>query len=264
MIKDDKFDSSILDTIKEKNLKPKSKWTFLLKDYVVWALGVVSLLLGSIAMSVIIYLVKNNDWDIYTELSGSLAEFVLLTMPYFWIVFLIIFLLVINYNIKHTKKGYKLSLPIIFSASISISIFLGALLFNAGLGRAIDDVLGENVSFYDTIINPRVRIWNNPESGRLMGMIVEKVSDSEFYLVDLKDGRWLINIDNVKTPLDAELDCGCPVKLTGAIEGANYFVVEQIFIHNGPGRGILRHHLNGQASTSVERHRRIMDMMNNQ
>lgn len=254
MIEDDKFDSAILETIKEKKIEPKAKWTFLLKDYVVWALGLLSLLLGSVAVSVIIYMISNNDWDIYTELSGSLAEFILLTIPYFWIVFLLIFLFVINYNIKHTKKGYKFSLPLIFSASIFISVLLGALFFYAGLGRAIDDVLGENVSFYDTIINPRVRMWNNPKAGRLIGVIIEKVSDNEFYLHDMREERWLINTVNVERPLDAELDCGCPVKLIGKMGKDRYFTVDQIFVHNGPGRGMFMDYPEKHPSFNIEKH----------
>ncbi len=262
MIKDNKFDSEILDTIKEKKIKPKSKLTFLLKDYVVWAFGFLSLIFGSIAVSLIIYLVKNNDWDVYTELSGSLLEFVLLTMPYFWIVFLLVFILVINYNIKHTKKGYKFSLPVILSSSMFASILLGTLFFNLGLGQALDDVLGEKVSFYDTIINPRMRIWNNPESGRLVGMIIEKVSKDEFKLLDRQEKEWLINIMNAKTPIEAEMECGCPVKLTGEMEKENYFIVEQVFIHNGPGRGMLKHHFDSHIPFDIERHNRMMKIIN--
>ncbi len=264
MIKDDKFDSGILNTIKEKKIKPKAKWTFLLKNYVVWAFGIISLIFGSIAISVIIYLIKNNDWDLYTELSGSLLEFVLLTMPYFWMVFLAVFIFVINYNIKHTKRGYKFSLSVIFSASIFISIFLGVLFFNIGLGRALDDVLGERVSFYDTIINPRVRMWDNPEAGRLVGMIIEEISANEFQLLDRHKKEWLINVVNVETPLDTRIERGCPVKLTGKKERDNYFVVEQIFVHNGPGRGMFRYRFDDYSSFNTERYKRMMRIMDSQ
>ena len=110
---DKNFDSNILERIKEDNLKPKPKWTFLFKDSVIWFFGALSLVFGALGVSVIIYLLKNNDWSLYNKLSGSFLEFILLTMPYFWILFLAIFILVIKYNIQHTKKGYKYSLPII-------------------------------------------------------------------------------------------------------------------------------------------------------
>jgi hypothetical protein len=58
----EKFESSILSEIKEKGIKPKARWTFLLNDYLVWATGFLSLVFGAIAFSVIIYMIRNNDW----------------------------------------------------------------------------------------------------------------------------------------------------------------------------------------------------------
>ncbi len=255
----DKFDSEILSQIKEKKIKPKARWTFLLKDYVVWALGVISLFLGSVAVALIIYLIKNNDWDVYTELSGSLLEFIFLTMPYFWIVFLLIFIAVVNYNIKHTKKGYKFSLLNIFSVSVLASIVMGILLFNIGLGQALDDVLGENVSFYDTIINPRMRIWSDPEAGRLIGIVTEKKLNNEFQLFDRENKEWLINIDNAERPTGFSMIIGRPIKMIGEIRGVNYFVVEKVFIHNGPGRRMFMHRADGHLLSDVEQYDTMME-----
>ena len=80
----------VLKTIEEKHIKPKPRWTFLLKDYAIWILGAFSLIVGSLAFSVIIYMLKNNDWEVYRHLSGSLPGFVVITMPYFWLIFLAI------------------------------------------------------------------------------------------------------------------------------------------------------------------------------
>ena len=240
MIKDNEFDSKILDTIKSKKLKPKAKWTFLLKNYVIWIFGILSLLFGSIAMAVVIYLINNNDWDLYSEFSGSLLGFIFLTMPYFWLIFLGIFIFVIGYNIKHTKKGYKISLPILLFLSIFVSAIFGVIFFNVGLGQAIDDVLGEQVSFYGTVINPRARLWYNPREGHLMGVITERTTNQQFKLQDIRKNTWLIDISRLKNNFDERINSGCAVKMTGQVSGNNYFMVERIYIHNGPGRGMLR------------------------
>ena len=51
----------VLEKIKDKKIKPKSKWEFLLKDYVWWFLGILALNIGGLAFSVIIYFLVNND-----------------------------------------------------------------------------------------------------------------------------------------------------------------------------------------------------------
>lgn len=239
------FEKEILDGIKEKHLKPKARWTFLLKDYVVWALGLFSLVLGAVAFSVVIYLVLNNDWAIYEELTGSLPEFIFLTMPYFWLIFLALFIVVVNYNIQHTKQGYKLSLPLIIPVSIGSSMLLGGLFYGAGLGQAIDDVLGENISFYDTVINPRIHLWDDAEKGRLTGLLIDQIEAERYRLIDIGQREWLIDMSGADLPPDFEIRIGRPVKLLGEQSGSSSFIVERIFHHEGPGRGMMMERMRG-------------------
>ena len=72
---------------KIKNIRPTPRWQFLLRDYSVWILGAVSLALGSLSFSVVLFMLANNDWDIYSEISNSFFKFLLITLPYFWLVF---------------------------------------------------------------------------------------------------------------------------------------------------------------------------------
>jgi len=236
----EKFDSQILEKIKEEKLKPKARWTFLLKDYVIWAFGFVSLIIGSLSIAVLIYLIGNNDWSIYSEISDSLLEFIILTLPYYWFLFLAIFIVVINYNIKHTKKGYKYSLPVIITASVLASMFLGIIFSSAGLGSAIDDVFAENVVYYDRFINPTINIWDHPEDGRLAGLIVAQVDDCQYYLVDIRQNEWLINMVEVEQNECDKVEVGRPIKMLGTQEGDFYFVVEKIIYHDGPGREFIK------------------------
>jgi hypothetical protein len=239
----DKFDLEILDQIKEKHLKPKAKWIFILKDVSIWSLGAASLLLGAVAFSVIIFIIRNNDWNLYREFSGSMGEFVLLTMPYFWIVFLIIFVAVVNYDLKHTKKGYKYSVPLILFMSIFGSMFLGAIFYGAGFGKALDDVLGERVVFYDRLINPMLRMWDDPEKGHLAGLIVAEIKSQQYRLIDISRNEWLIDISEAEIPNNFMVEVGRPIKLLGKTNGDYYFIVKRVFSHDGPGRGMIMRHL---------------------
>ena len=150
------FSKNILNIIKKKDIKLKPRWQFLLKDYVIWSVGAIALIIGGLAFSVIIYLLRYDDWSIYGQITGSIWEFILLTLPYFWLLILAVFILVTYYNIKHTKKGYRYSLPMIVIISIVASMVLGVLFSHAGIGRAIDDVLGEKAPLYTKIFNRQI------------------------------------------------------------------------------------------------------------
>ena len=238
MILDNKFDQELLDKIKTKHLLPTPKWHFLLKNYVVWGIGFLSLVIGGLAFSVIIYMFSYNDWNIYDKISSSFTEFVVLTLPYFWIVFLIFFIAVVNYNIKYTKQGYRYHVSVVLALSIIMSMGLGVLFFGLGMGQAIDDILGERMPFYEHIINRRIGDWNRPEAGRLTGMVVSSSTDNNFKLFGFDKHEWEINYANAKFAPFAEIKIGLPIRLIGKKTGTYFFEAEQI-LPVGPGRRFL-------------------------
>jgi hypothetical protein len=236
---DNKFDQALLEKIKTKHLLPTPKWHFLLKNYVVWGIGFLALIIGGLAFSVIIYMFSYNDWNIYDKLSNSFTEFVVLTLPYFWIVFLIFFIAVVNYNIKYTKQGYRYHASVIVAVSVILSMGLGVLFFGLGLGQEIDDILGERMPFYEQIINRRIVDWNRPEAGRLTGIVVASSSTNKvFTLFGFDKHEWEINYANAKFAPFAEIKIGLPVMLIGKQTKSYFFEAEQI-LPVGPGRRFL-------------------------
>ena len=227
------LDNLVFDRIKEGHIAPKPKWHFLLKDSVVWVLGVLALLIGMVATSVTMYLLAYNDWTVYEEMSESFLSVVILSMPYFWLIIFALFIVVVYYNIKHTKKGYKLSLPIIIVVCVSASLLGGGFLFAAGAGQAIDDVLSEKISIYHKVLNPHADMWNMPSEGRLAGLVVRKIDDSNFILVDIRRREWELNC--LAPCIAGMLEVGRPTKVLGQIEG-EVFKASQV-MNMGPGRG---------------------------
>jgi hypothetical protein len=120
-------------------------------------------------------------------------------------------------------------------------MFLGTMFYGAGLGQALDDILGERVIFYDRVINPIVRMWDDPEKGRLTGLVVAQGANGQYRLLDIRRNEWLIDINKIETPLNFTVEIGRPIKLLGKREGEFYFVVKRIFHHEGPGRGMMMH-----------------------
>lgn len=238
------FENKLLAKIKDCKMCPKPRWQFLLKDYTIWLLGILSLLIGSAAISVMLYLFKFNDWNIYEDTKKSFLEFFILTLPYFWLIFMALFIFIVSYNFKHTKRGYRFSGFILAGASVALSIMLGSLFFVAGLGEQLDDILGRQMPFYDHVMNPHVDFWSKPDDGRLSGMVTEKSEDGTFILIDRGEESWLVNTKEAKPYPEEIVVVGQPIRIVGEESGDNEFKAEIILPINF-GRGFF-HRLDGR------------------
>lgn len=262
MINNEKFDQELLGKIKEKKNDQKPKWHFLLKNYVIWGVGILALVIGGLAFSVIIYLLKYNDWSAYRQINGNPLEFVLLTLPYFWVVFMVLFVLIVNYDIKHTKKGYCYPLHSLVIVSIITSIILGGVFFRFGLGQVIDDVLGENAPFYEKIFNRQADFWSQPEEGRLAGMVLSKNGDTEFVILDINQNKWQVQFEQKENMPPFEIEIGHPIRFAGKKIEENIFTAEIIMPAVPPGRRFFIRHKNQHLPMFVNSPVKIRDFGN--
>ncbi len=185
--------NEVLEKIKEKHIKPKPKWEFILKEYVIWVFAGASFLVGSLAVAVIIHMVRNNDWDLCDRVSGNLLSFIFATLPYVWLLLLAAFVALAYYNFKHTKSGYRFSLRLLVTGSILASIFLGIFFYSIGLGWTIDKAFSARLPFYERLMFHRRMIWGNPERGMMAGRIISDLGRGEFSLRDLDDKVWMMH-----------------------------------------------------------------------
>ncbi len=198
----------ILERIKKDNIEPKPRWQFLLKEYVVWFVGAFSLMIGSLAFAVVIYMVAESDWSFYKHISGSLLSFSFAIIPYFWLIFLIVFVAFGYYNFKNTKEGYRYRVHWIVLGSVISSMIFGSILHAVGLGQAIDDAFAEKSLVYERMFNKsmqRAKMWTNPEKGLLAGIIVNIEDNEHFEIMDLKGNKWNI------VAIDAHLEKGVKI-----------------------------------------------------
>jgi len=194
MEKDKKeLSQKVLDEIKEKNIQPKPRWEFFMRECLVWVFGTISLIVGGLAFSVIIYMFITNDWDVYEYIDESFFGFIIATLPYFWLLFLAFFIFIADYNFRQTKTGYRYKFIAIISVSIFISMFLGLVFYVAGMGKIIDRAFSENIPQYYNITNKRLIIWMHPEKGLLSGIVVEVFSDRGFKLKDTRSIYWVVD-----------------------------------------------------------------------
>lgn len=221
--------SEILKNIEEKKIKPKSRWIFLVKDYLIWILFGLTSLFGAIAISVIIFVINDNDWDIYKYLSKSVWSYFLILMPYFWIIALGLFSFLAYLNYKHTRKGYLLNPYVMILGSIFVSIVFGWMLFANGISEKIDKAFAQKIPYYKNTEMQKMIIWSNPEKGLMAGKIITIKDNDNFSLADLNNKEWKISGKNIIWKKGVEARVGERVKIIGRMnEKNNSFQAQEV------------------------------------
>lgn len=232
----EKLEEKILNKIKNEHLAPKPRWRFLLKEWLVWLFGFLSLLVGAAAVATMIYLAPGNDWLMSASAENSFAAWIVLSLPYFWLFFLGLFVALLYFNIKRTKRGYRYPAHLIVLAAILVSIILGVIFSALGVGEKIDNLLGRRAPFYDLVFNPRIDAWSRPEDGRLAGLVVSRLDESNFILADRERGEWQI----IYSGDDEELIIvGQLLRAIGKISGEKTFMARKIMAMK-PGREFFK------------------------
>jgi hypothetical protein len=234
------FGPKLLEKIKEEKMSPKPRWQFLLQKYVVWGAGLLSLIIGGLATSVIIYFVNDNNSSIYQKMDGSWLKFIFLTLPYFWLIFLALFIFVFYYNLKHNGKGYRYPVLAMAAVSVFLSLFFGAIFFQLGAGRLIDDLIGEHLPLYSQVLNRQLVFWNAPDEGRLTGLVVLQTSNTEFILLDIDRQTWQVMAAPDQYFLPGIIIAGKPIRVIGVKTG-DYIFQAQDVMPVGPGRRFFHH-----------------------
>ncbi|PJA22931.1 hypothetical protein COX58_00865, partial [archaeon CG_4_10_14_0_2_um_filter_Archaea_38_6] len=127
----------VLERIQKEGIQPKPKWEFLLKEWVIWVLAGVCVLVGGLAVSVILTLLVTDGLGL-AFFQAPTKGLILAAMPYVWLVLLVTFLLVAEYNICHTKRGYRYRWASVFVGVILFSIPLGFIFFEIGWGERVE------------------------------------------------------------------------------------------------------------------------------
>jgi len=228
-----------LQIIKQKKISPKSKWQCLLYSRIAWGLSLVFVVIGSLAFSVVIYMEKNNDWDMYSHLGDSLPLFIIVTLPYFWIGLLILLVYLAFFSSRFTKEGYRYKLVTLLSVGLLASMALGIIFHSIGFGRNIDTYLEDKVSAYHYVSVNKAKMWTQPEKGLLAGLIIS-VNKDQLTIADYEDKEWNIELDeNVIVKGRMKIDVGMKIRIVGEKLENNNFLAKRI----GPliGRGLRSH-----------------------
>jgi len=222
-MKKNNLSQNVLEKIKFRKIKPTPKWQFLLKDYVIWGAGIISVLVGAFAFAVILYMLVNNHWDIYQYATNSLTSYIFSTLPYYWLLFLSIFLVIAYLNIRHTSKGYKYNLNLIIVASIGVSVILGTIFYGIGLGQTIDNEFSKRMPIYKKFMQRDLGMWHKPGRGIIAGEVIEVIDKNNFILKSKKDINWQVNSGSVSYILIEEIIKGEELIIIGEKVSENKF-----------------------------------------
>lgn len=205
---------SILQQVADEKLKPKPLWQFLTKRTLVWFGVILSIIIGSISSSILFFLVINNDWEAYDSVTNNLAYFILLTLPYFWLIIFAGFIVLSYFYMRKTKHGYRYSLLRLATIYLALCILIGGTAYAYGGSEEIDRLLTVNVPIYKQIVNQQTDRWAQPQRGLIAGDVESlDINKKELILEDIKGNLW--HVDYSKADLKVKLDKGEFLQLTG-------------------------------------------------
>lgn len=223
--------SKVLDRLKKEEVKVKPKWQFTLKNAAYWTFLVLATLLGSVAMSLVIFKLLNNDWDVYELAGRSLPNFVLLTLPYFWIIIFVLLSALSYFNFRHTKGGYKQPVAIIILSSLLISMVVGFGIYLFNGPQYLDQQAINRFEFYrDIEFQPREEIWGNPENGLIAGEVIETdlLEENTILIEDFESNTWTIETDDINPKPTKTAVAGDQLAITGEMVEEGVFRAETI------------------------------------
>ncbi|MFT5180033.1 MAG: hypothetical protein ACI9GH_000331 [Candidatus Paceibacteria bacterium] len=178
---------------KIEGVEPKPKWEFLLKNTYFWILGGATIIMGSLFVSASIFVFSNIGWAQRQITHESILGFVFESLPFMWIILVVVFVSFTHFLIRKTKHGYKHHIAIIISVVLLSSFALGIAFAAIGMGEILDDDFGEKIPFHKGVKSRSVTIWEDPANGLLGGKVIE--TEEGVKLFNEKGEVWNLILD---------------------------------------------------------------------
>lgn len=226
----------LLEALRERGVPQKPRWKFFVRNAAYWIAYGFFMLLGGVAFSIILYAALESEFDLLSYHPRSPLLLFLKLLPLFWIACAVLCTGVSLFGIRHTKAGYRYSLPLLIGTSIVSSIVLGTLFFFAGGAERIEQALVQSVGAYQGVAEKKMALWSMPEDGFLSGKIF---SMGEVLVIeDFAGETWSIDITNSFVRPGVSLEVGVMIKMIGRKTGESAFAAEEI--RPWEGRGMQR------------------------
>lgn len=206
--------STVLSRITSEGLMPTPRYHFLLREGVVWTLGVLSVVVGAFGVAAILFTARHSEWQYYQATHDSLFSFLVDIMPYTWLVTLGLFAGLSFAFVRHTKRGYKYQVPVLIIVSVGASTLLGTLVFALGAGPFIDQKLGAFIPLHRSLHDKKLGFWNQPDRGLVAGVVTDISTATESFTVMSPSREFLtIRMDDLRGDERAQLSVGETIRV---------------------------------------------------
>ncbi len=217
----------IMDSIKSESIRPKPKWTFSVRNFLVWFAFVTAVAIGAASFSIILLVLKHTDFILTDHILHSRIEMFLGLLPFIWLALLTAGLILAVLILSKTWKGYKFSILNLLLINCLFSIAIGTFYFLGGGAQKLESAFSINIASYESLQERKVKIWSNPEVGMLSGLI-EEVSDTTMRLQDFNNKIWDIHLSHAFIAPPVNLQPGEKIKIVGTKDGPNKFMASEI------------------------------------
>jgi len=209
---------AVLKRIEAEKIEPTPRWQFFFSECTMWALWMLSIVVGAVAVAVMVYVSVHAGYAFYEATHDTLLSFVIEVAPVLWLSLFIVMAAVAYFNLRHTKKGYKYPFWQILLSSLVLSILGGSLLHLAGGGWVVDTMLARTMPMYSSFEKMERKMWLDPDDGRLVGRFVANGSTGRTVnFVDVEEKNWRVHTDELMTSDFEALGSGKLVKVLGVM-----------------------------------------------
>ncbi|MBP6881019.1 MAG: hypothetical protein KBC35_00110 [Candidatus Pacebacteria bacterium] len=190
---------SLLKRIESENVCPHSRLFFQGREMMVWSLWLLSVVVGSFAIAVTMFVVVHGQYAFYEATHENFLTFIVEALPYLWIVTFAVMVYAAVYNIRHTKRGYKYPLWMIMTSSVVLSFAGGSALQLFGFGYDLDELFGRHMMLYTSQQKFEQRLWQDPDEGRLLGVQTYTTLSPTTTVIfkDVEGRTWTMNISEL-------------------------------------------------------------------
>ena len=162
---------NIISRIEREHILPTSKVIFNVENIFFWTVWTLSVLVGAVVVAILIFTELNVGWEFYELTHTNALTFFIQSLPYIWMVLLVLTVLLGIYNLRKTKKGYRHSITFIVLLSLFGSIVAGLLLHVFGASEYLESEVGGRVPFHTPVSHIREVEWQRPELGMYAGTV---------------------------------------------------------------------------------------------
>ncbi|PJC36849.1 hypothetical protein CO046_03615 [Candidatus Peregrinibacteria bacterium CG_4_9_14_0_2_um_filter_53_11] len=185
-----KLSQSVLDKIKKEQIAPRARWQFVVLHCAVWTLLLLSVITGSLAMSVVFRDLFGTEWEFAEYVAGSRLRGIIIMLPYIWFATTALGIFLAYKLFEKTRHGYRYRAWVIAGGTVALSGLTGLIFFAAGTADSFEHGIRQTIPQYARLREAVEGQWVAPEKGILVGRVKELTNEEMLLVDDLAGKEW--------------------------------------------------------------------------